>query len=282
MIHSVLAHRGAMDVHVHLLHGPELPGRAHSRLARMVAAGGGELTPYEIPDAEVEDLPTFTEITTTMWYRVSLPDLLPDVERVLYLDGDTLAVDALEPLWSVDLDGRLVGAATNIFMQDERSRSRPAALGLTGLSSYFNSGVLLMDLDQMRRRGTAEEVRRFARSNELLYPDQDALNAVMASSRLELHPRWNCMNSTMTFDWAGEFVGAEALDEARRNPGIRHFEGPGLNKPWHRDCHFPMRDLYFAHRSATPWPKVALQPPAARLRAPARRLRALARRVLRR
>jgi lipopolysaccharide biosynthesis glycosyltransferase len=266
MIHSVLAQRGALDVHIHLLHGPGFPRRARRRLSGMVEQAGGELKPYEIADEEVAGLPTFTEITTTMWYRVSLPSLLPEVERVLYLDGDALAVDSLEALWSTDLEGCLVGAATNIFMQDKRSRSRPAAVGLEGPSAYFNSGVLLMDLDQMRRRGTADEIRRFARSNELHYPDQDALNAVMARSRLELHPRWNCMNSTMTFDWADEVVDADALAEARLRPGIRHFEGPGHNKPWHRDCRAPMKELYFEHRAATPWPKVALQPSKRQMR----------------
>ena len=101
--------------------------------------------------------------------------------------------------------------------------------------------------------------------NELLYPDQDALNAVMAARRLDLHPRRNCMNSILTFDWADEVLDAQQVAEARRNPGIRHFEGPGLNKPWHRDCTFPHRDLYFRHRLRTPWPKVALQPPRLRL-----------------
>ena len=45
----------------------------------MVAELGGEISEYEIPDARVVGLPTFTEITTTMWYRVFLPELLGGV-----------------------------------------------------------------------------------------------------------------------------------------------------------------------------------------------------------
>ncbi len=51
--------------------------------------------------------------------------------------------------------------------------------------------------------------------------------------------------------------GAEAVEEARRNPGIRHFEGPGSNKPWDPGCERAMRELYLDHRSRTPWPPVS-------------------------
>ena len=67
-----------------------------------------------------------------MWYRIFLPELLPDVDRVLYLDVDTLAVDSLEPLWATDLGDAPGGAVTNVFMQDRDSRPRPEALGLPG------------------------------------------------------------------------------------------------------------------------------------------------------
>ena len=55
--------------------------------------------------------------------------------------------------------------------------------------------------------------------------------------------------------WAADVLGAAAVEEARRRPGIRHFEGPGDNKPWHLLNRSPGRDAYFAHRRATPWPR---------------------------
>jgi lipopolysaccharide biosynthesis glycosyltransferase len=94
------------------------------------------------------------------------------------------------------------------------------------------------------------------RGEELLWPDQDALNLVLGERRLALHPRWNCMNSVLAFDAAHDVFGAEVVEAARRAPGIRHFEGPGANKPWHLLCDAPDREAYFAHRRATPWPRV--------------------------
>jgi lipopolysaccharide biosynthesis glycosyltransferase len=258
MLHSVLRMSGALDVHVHVLHGPALPPPLRSRLGGMVERLGGQVDFLEIADERVDGLPTFDEITPTMWYRIYLPELLPDVDRILYLDGDVLAVDSLEPLWATDLGSHLVGAVTNVFTRDPVARARPAALGLPGADAYFNSGVLLLNLALMRQEGTTRKLTDFAQANDLMYPDQDALNAVMAERRLALHPRWNCMNSIMTFDWADEVLDPEAVEDARRRPGIRHFEGPGHNKPWHRDCPFPMRELYFEHRRQTPWPRTKL------------------------
>jgi lipopolysaccharide biosynthesis glycosyltransferase len=259
MLHSVLAARGELDVHVHYLHGPGFPRRMRRPVVEMVERLGGKTQFLEIPDSWVAGLPTFEEITRTMWYRIYLPRLLPDAERILYLDGDTLAVDSIEPLWATDLGDCLVGAVTNVFTPDPVARSRPAALGLPGLGAYFNSGVLLLNLEAMRRDETTEKLRTYALSHDLMYPDQDTLNAVMAHRRLPLHPRWNCMNSIMTFSWADEVLDPKQIEEARRRPGIRHFEGPSINKPWRHGCYFELRELYFEHRRGTPWPRVRIE-----------------------
>ena len=256
MLHSTLEQRGALDVRVHFLHGPAMPRRTKWRLARMVERLGGTIRFLEIPDQRVQGLPAFVGITRTMWYRIYLPELLPDAARVLYLDSDIIAMDSLEPLWAIELGDHLVGAVTNVFLQDPVARARPAALGLPGLEGYFNSGVLLLNLEQMRRDGTTAKVRAFVGSHELLFPDQDALNAVMAHRRLSLHPRWNVMSSIIRFPWAQEVLDPKHIEEARRRPALRHFEGPFVNKPWHRDCAEEMREVYFRHRAQTPWPRV--------------------------
>ena len=254
MLHSVLAHRGPDAVRVHYLHGPRLGARAARGLAAMVERDGGSVAFYEIADAAVAGLPRDHRFTPAMWYRLFLPELLPGVERVLYLDVDTLAADALAPLWETDLDGHWVAAVTNVF--EPWSAGRPAELGLRP-EDYFNSGVLLLNLAAMRRDGRGEALRAFVRERgeALLWPDQDALNVVLGERRLALHPRWNCMNSVLTFSWSADVLGAEAVDEARRRPGIRHFEGPGANKPWHLLCDAAGRDRYAAHRRETPWPR---------------------------
>jgi lipopolysaccharide biosynthesis glycosyltransferase len=258
MLHSVLTQAGEHGVHVHYLHGPELPDDARRRLREMVERDGGTISFLEVPDEDVEGLPVRGFTLKATWYRIFLPELLPDVDRMLYFDADLLVLDSLEPLWETDLTGHYLGAVTNVF--EPQYVHRPAELGLAGTEVYFNAGVLLMNLDLMRRDGCTRALKAYGieHAHELQWRDQDALNVVLGERRLALHPRWNCMNSVLIFPWAADVFGAQAVDEARRNPAIRHFEGPDDNKPWHYLCERGMRELYFEHRSQTPWPRYRL------------------------
>jgi lipopolysaccharide biosynthesis glycosyltransferase len=186
-----------------------------------------------------------------MWYRIFLPGLLPQVDRVLYLDSDTLVVDSLHPLWDQALDA-YVAAVPNVF--EPQYADRPRQLGLPAEQTYFNSGVLLFNLTQMRAANCTEQIVSYARHESLLWPDQDALNVVLGSRRVDLHPRWNCMNSLFLFPQARDVFGADAVREACANPAIVHFEGPELAKPWHYLSKHPFRADYRRHRAATPWP----------------------------
>ena len=252
MLHSVLTSGGPMDVHVHYLHGPAFPARSLARLERMVDGLGGGFSPHEVAPARVARLPVVEEFTVAMWFRILLPELLADTERVLYLDVDTLVVDDLGPLWRTDLSGSYVGAVTNVLMPHHRHR--PGELGLSD-DAYFNSGVLLMNLEAMRADGCTQAIADYAAAGgpTLAWPDQDALNVVLGGRRTPLHPRWNAMNS-LQFPWAADVFGEDVVREARERPAIRHFEGPGQNKPWNRGSDPGDRARYLAHRRRTPWP----------------------------
>jgi lipopolysaccharide biosynthesis glycosyltransferase len=255
MLHSVLSEAGFAEVRVHFLRGAGVTAEHARALTEMVSAHGSTISFLDVPDDKVAGLPTMDEIGAPMWYRFFLTELLPDIERVLYLDADTIVLDSVRPLWETDLDGCHVAAVTNVFQEDHIPL--PARLGLEP-RDYFNSGVLLMNLDLMRRDGSTAALCEYARANSerLVWPDQDVLNAVLGPTRRRLAPRWNCMTSVLRFPWAAYVFGADELEEARRRPAIRHFEGPSVNKPWHVLCDGDRREAYFRHRRQTPWPRV--------------------------
>ncbi|MEJ7804281.1 MAG: glycosyltransferase family 8 protein [Candidatus Limnocylindria bacterium] len=254
MLHSLLESNRDHDVHVHFMHGADIGGDVQKALAGMIEREGGTVAFLHIGDDAVAGLPTKDFTRTATWYRIFLPELLADVDRVLYLDADLLVLDSLAPLWSVDLRNRWVGAVTNV-LQDEHSH-RPASLGLAGPRVYFNAGVLLMNLEEMRRDRCSHAVFEYGvvNADQLEWRDQDALNVVLGSRRVTLHPRWNCMNSFYSFPKTARIVGRLALRQALRHPAIRHFEGPGQNKPWHPDADSAARALYLRHARRTPWP----------------------------
>jgi len=257
MLHSAATHGGRPLV-IHYLHGPRFPARKARKLEAMVSEESSQLIFHEIHDRELRGLPLDHRFGPAMWYRIFLPELLPELAQILYLDVDTLITDTLHPLWATPLEDSYLAAVTNVFM--EYHRHREAELGID-LADYFNSGVLMFNLVRMRADDFAGKlidlVRR--RGPELLWPDQDALNLVTGSRWVRLHPRWNVMNSfTSRPQLAAEVFGQDKLDQAIAAPAVRHFEGPGLAKPWHALYEGSDQDLYRRHRQATPWPRVKL------------------------
>lgn len=255
MLRSLVRSQPGAELRVHLLHGPDLTAGTLAPLKGMLESSGAELKTHRVPASDVAGLPAWGRIPQTMWYRIFLPRLLPDLDRVLYLDVDVVVVDSLAELFQIDLAGFYVGAVTNV--PQRRALGHAEELGLPGPEHYFNSGVLLMNLALMRRDGCTETLLECAREQapELLWPDQDALNMVLAGHRLPLHPRWNMMNSIRNFSWSRELLDRAEVERAIADPAIIHFEGPGDNKPWHILCEHPRRDAYLDCRRQTPWPR---------------------------
>jgi UDP-glucose/galactose:(glucosyl)LPS alpha-1,2-glucosyl/galactosyltransferase len=255
MLHSLLVHHRGAGVRIDYLHGDDTSSRGRSRIERMVSALGGEISFHEVSDRWVEGLPIKDFTRKATWYRISLDELLPDADRILYLDLDLLVRDSLLPLWGTPLGSNLVGAVTNVPPEGEYAYNHRPELGG---DPYFNAGVLLLDLAGIRREQLGARMRAFSRQNadRLRWRDQDTLNEVLHDRRLPLHPRWNCMNAIVNFDYATGYFDPRELEEARRRPAIRHFEGPLWNKPWHLLCDPETRRPYLEHRRQTPWPRV--------------------------
>jgi lipopolysaccharide biosynthesis glycosyltransferase len=129
-------------------------------------------------------------------------------------------------------------------------------LGVPSRSRYLNSGVLLLDLEQMRREGCVEAVRKFLATSPAqgghVTHDQDALAALYHQRCRFLHPRWNVQTTYYELRLADIPVDRQQVLEARRHPAIVHFIGPW--KPSHYVCRHPYRTAYLRHRATTPWP----------------------------
>jgi lipopolysaccharide biosynthesis glycosyltransferase len=238
-----LLHNGALDDH------PGIPP-----LEAMVVAAGGRLQVHGIDKGTLGSLPLTEQYGTVVFLYYLLPQLLPDVERVLYIDADTLTVSSLDELFATDLEGAPFGAIANIVPPAERPRIE--ALGIKDHRRFLNSGVLLLDLDRFRAEDATETLFRTARerAHEITYADQDTLNLVFDGRWRALHPRWNAQYTLWTApDTAAEVFGRDQAEEARTSPAVVHFEGPGVCKPWHALNAHPLRRMWWDTLALTPW-----------------------------
>jgi lipopolysaccharide biosynthesis glycosyltransferase len=234
------------DLEIHVL-GQGISD-ADRRMIESAAAGVAPLEWHAIGAEQFADLPS-AHLSPAAYYRLLIPTLL-DAERAVYLDSDVLVRAPVAPLMSIPLDGRPAAAARNLtvpFLASRQGLTGWDQLGLDPAAPYFNSGVLVIDLEQWRNDEVTEHaidyVRRF--EDGIRFADQDALNAALYNDWQELEPRWN-QQPLLLDDWSGvhAILAPEAITQGRDDPAIVHFVGP--IKPWHRDCDRPWTQAWQA------------------------------------
>jgi lipopolysaccharide biosynthesis glycosyltransferase len=247
------------SVHFHVLLSPDVSPRERQDLARAGSTDGATVCFGVADDKAVAMLPSKgASLGGRMsWIRVVLPDALPDVDRVVYLDADTFVRQSLLPLWN-SLGDAPIGAVTNVT--ERAMYPHLTSLGIDDAKNYFNAGVLVIDLAVWREERVKEQLIRFAASRPLPWYDQDALNVVFAGRWKRLHPKWNAMNSLWVWpDHARRVFSEDEVSAARKDPAVIHFEGPPILKPWHYLSQHPFRDEYRAALGQTAWANRPLQ-----------------------
>jgi lipopolysaccharide biosynthesis glycosyltransferase len=193
------------------------------------------------------------------YYRLLLPEIIPETyDRVIYLDTDLIILADLETLWTMEFGDYYMLAAMDAA---NRSLSWPQHLkhldlkkmGVTEEDKYLQSGVLVIDLKKWRAEGIAEQVIQFiADHTELPYPDQDALNFVLAGKWYELDPRWNQIPVAHRFNsWQESPYTEQQLFEVVNHPFIIHYGSKP--KPWDRRCRHPQKSLWYDTLNQTAW-----------------------------
>lgn len=250
MLDSVFAYNQPAGLVVHFLHDADVSVGELERLQSWVESCGAGWLAHSISPQERDRCPRNRRFGQVAWYRVFLPELLPEVDRVLYLDCDTIIRRNLSELWMTDLRGMPLGAVVNPLYPFMDCRFLDE-LGVRA-ESYFNSGVLLFDLQKWRASELTEHLLVRAREQgRQEWPDQNALNVVLRDFWLPLPPAWNAQNTLFDLPMYMLAYDEAAIVEARANPAIIHFIGP--YKPWHFRCKHKFRHLYWEHLANTPW-----------------------------
>ncbi|HSW11579.1 MAG TPA: glycosyltransferase [Solimonas sp.] len=259
LLQTLAASRGEERVEVHLLAGEGLDEATAARLAAYAAELGLGWQRHQLP-ADI-GFPQVGRYAQAVWSRLYLPQLLPQLDRILYLDVDILVLQSLAPLLATDLGTAWMGVVAHT------GAGVAAQLGhLPELAQqpYFNSGVLLMDLRRLREVDLLGRARACAQAQaaHLVWPDQDVLNLVCAGQVRYLHPRWNALADLWLEPPPRQPVAGytpEQLDSARASPAVVHFDGSVDVKPWHYRSLHPYRGLYRRARELTPWPLQRLE-----------------------
>lgn len=126
-------------------------------------------------------------ITTPAYYRLSLSDLLPDIDKIIWLDGDTLTFGDLGEMYGLDMEGcyyrGFLDAPAGNYFAEKYGR-------------YICSGVMLINLDELRKNKMVSKFEEYIKNNNdsLVKHDQDVINYTCCEKIKPLPPKFGMFN----------------------------------------------------------------------------------------
>lgn len=204
------------------------------------------------------------EISRACYFRIDIPNILPaEVTKVIYLDCDLLLYDDIQILWNTDIgDYPLAAVCDYGIMASKRLRRQKAkCIGLPYKADYFNSGVLIMNLDAWRKADYSGKVIEIVQKNKFPNHDQDALNKVFMNNWYVLPLRWNVIPPV--FNLFMKILKSELLRknavEAKKNPAIFHYAGG--YKAWEYKLYQGFNDQYYKYLAYTDFKDAVMPQP---------------------
>lgn len=211
---------------------------------------------HALPIIAQYDLKANEHITVETFYRFIIQDVLPDYEKVVYLDGDLVCCCDIARLYDVDVEDYYLAAALdpdmlgNLNLSEERVNYLRQELKMEEPYSYFQAGVLLLNTKRMRAAYSTEEWLHFA-CHRYQFSDQDVLNRYCQGHVKYLDMSWNVLTDCehyrvpVIIKAAPENV-YSAYMQARQDPKIIHYAG--YQKPWkYHDVDFESTFWEYAH-----------------------------------
>lgn len=214
--------------------------KEHERLVNSV------LRKYKLPSVKVHNSANkyldvryvADHLSCASCYRLQAPTLFQRIKKCIYLDCDILVRKDLSEFYNfLEEDDLLLGVLAAAYKENLiGAKAKAESLGLPNIDTYINAGVLVMNLDLMRKMNIQET---FDQMMDRGYSeiDQDILNAACFGYVRTVHPKYNAMTKYSFEEDAFEKDAAvnkcwtkEEWEEARTDPAIVHFAD--TDKPW--------------------------------------------------
>ena len=164
--------------------------------------------------------------TATTYYRIFIPEMFPEYDKVLYVDSDTVIRADIAELFQYNLGKNYIGAIRDqlVVQTDIYGDYVEKVLGISR-GAYFNAGVVLINCEEFREKKMLKQfVDLLSTYTFVVAQDQDYLNILCRDNVLWLDPRWNV-----------QMMGELPFEEEKAK--LVHYNLAA--KPWHyKDCRF--------------------------------------------
>lgn len=179
---------------------------------------------------------------------------LTDLDKVLYIDSDTIINRSLAGLWEIDISEVLVAGV------DTTSVEPKPLLGLEKTDKFINDGVALLNLDLFRKLNIEDKFVTAIAEYEGDPPvlSEGIINKVCKGNILSIHPKYNLLSGLIgykfdRFSYMDSYYSKEVIEEAIDDPVIIHYLSAFFNRPWNIQCTHPFKDSYLHYKSLSYW-----------------------------
>ncbi len=208
-----------------------------------------------IIEGNVENFYTSDHLSKAAYLRLKIPELLPkSVSRALYLDADLLVKCDIAELFNFDIQNKPLAAVPDLgIMASKRSmREKSKTLGIDKTAPYFNSGVIIMDLEKWRANDYTNKLLELVKTHNFRHHDQDALNMLFYNNWYALPFEYNLIPPVFELPIKTLFskYRKDAIN-AIKNAKIIHYAGG--HKPWHYKKTANLNEYYYEMLSLTPF-----------------------------
>lgn len=229
VLNSIRLNSRSRQIDVYVIQSQKL---AHTKEIKQICElWGMHYHPIVIKDEEFDQAPVTDRYPKTIYYRLLAHQYLPkQLHRILYLDADVLCINDVGSLYDTDLDGYLYASAIHTGLTGTTEVINKIRLQNFDADGYYNSGVLLMNLDLIRQRVHAEDIYEYIREHVLLLPDQDVLNALYGKDIKTVPDQLYNFDARKGQTYETISFGEWTLDWVIKHTVILHY--CGRHKPW--------------------------------------------------
>lgn len=196
--------------------------------------------------------------------RLFVASYLPEtIDKVIYIDCDTIVRKSLLPLWNQELNDNYFIAVADFAMPQTWTEK----LGLASSDLYYNAGVMIINLQLWRKNSLEDKfVSYYIENNDRIqYADQDVLNYCCYGRIKDMNVTYN-FPPNMRF-YPSKFIirnqkgynqyTVEELNAIKKDPSIIHYMGD--ERPWVKGNHNAYRKYYEYYKELSPWYNIKQQ-----------------------
>lgn len=203
-------------------------------------------------------IPKYRDSYTTNMKMFAPRYMSEDIDRLLYLDSDTIICGSLSELITIDMESKPVA-----MILDSLSTKHKVLIGFNKEDEYFNGGVMLFDIRQWKKTKCTERIVEHSKNVRAHYmsPDQDLINIVLHDEIKRLNAEYNLQPIHSAYQYMQyykyfgyrNYYSSEEMSTALQNIKILHTFRYLGEFPWHKGTLHPHTPYFDRYMAISPW-----------------------------